>query len=40
MIDALIAQTAIALDMPLATFNQKHYAAVPQLKTFQPYRRA
>lgn len=40
MIDALIAQTAIALDVPLATFNQKHYAAVPQLRTIQPYRRA
>jgi predicted nucleic acid-binding protein len=39
MIDALIAQTAIGLEVPLATFNQKHYTAVPRLKTVQPYRR-
>lgn len=39
MIDALIAQTALVLDMPLATFNQKHYAAVPKLRMLQPYQR-
>jgi hypothetical protein len=39
LIDALIAQTALVLDLPLATFNQKHYAAVPRLRTLQPYQR-
>ena len=39
MIDALIAHTALALGMPLYTFNQKHYAAVAGLTTIQPYQR-
>jgi len=37
LLDALIGQTAVALDLPLYTFNQKHYAAVPNLRTVQPY---
>ena len=37
IIDALIAQTAIELDLPLHTFNQKHYAMIPGLQTIQPY---
>ena len=37
MLDALIGQTAIALHVPLCTFNDKHYAAVPRLQTVQPY---
>lgn len=37
MLDALIGQTAIALQVPLYTFNDKHYAAVPRLHTVQPY---
>ena len=37
ILDALIGQTAVALDLPLHTFNQKHYAAIPNLKTIQPY---
>ncbi len=28
---------AVALNLPLYTFNQKHYAAIPKLKTVQPY---
>ena len=39
IIDALIGQTAVALDVPLYTFNQKHYGAIPNLKTVQPYKR-
>ena len=39
IIDALIGQTAVALDVPLYTFNQKHYLAVPNLKTVQPYKK-
>ena len=39
LLDALIGETALALNLPLHTFNQKHYAAVPNLKTVQPYTR-
>ena len=35
--DVLIAQVAISLDVPLHTFNQKHYNAVPGLRTVRPY---
>lgn len=37
LLDALIGQTAVALQVPLYTFNDKHYAAVPALRTVQPY---
>lgn len=37
ILDALIGQMAAALKLPLYTFNQKHYAAIPDLKTVQPY---
>ena len=37
--DALIAQMAVSLNLPLHTFNQKHYVAIPNLQTVQPYRR-
>jgi predicted nucleic acid-binding protein len=37
LLDALIAHTAIELEAPLHTFNQKHYAAIPRLTTVQPY---
>jgi predicted nucleic acid-binding protein len=39
ILDALIAATAITHGLPLNTFNQKHFAAFPQLKTVQPYTR-
>ncbi|MBI5305543.1 MAG: PIN domain-containing protein [Chloroflexi bacterium] len=35
--DALIGQLAVSLDVPLYTFNEKHYAAIPNLRTRQPY---
>lgn len=35
--DALIGQTAVALNLPLYTFNQKHYDIIPNLHTVQPY---
>jgi len=38
-LDVLIGQTAVYLGLPLYTFNQKHYKAVSQLKTVQPYKR-
>lgn len=37
LLDSLIAQTAIGLNKPLATFNIKHYGAVTALQTVQPY---
>ena len=37
LLDTLIAHTAIELDAPLATFNQKHYLAIPKLQLVQPY---
>ena len=39
LLDALIAQTAIAFDVPLHTFNQKHYEMIPGLQTVQPYQK-
>jgi hypothetical protein len=35
--DALIGQTAVALNLPLYTFNQKHYDVILNLRTVQPY---
>ena len=40
LLDALIGQTAVALDLPLHTFNRKHYAVIPNLITTEPYNRA
>ncbi len=37
MLDALIGQLAVSMNIPLHTFNQKHFAAVPGLRTIQPY---
>ncbi len=35
--DALIGQTAVSLNLPLYTFNQKHYDIIPNLHTMRPY---
>jgi predicted nucleic acid-binding protein len=40
LLDALFGATAIALKLPLCTFNQKHYAAIPDLTTVQPYEKS
>lgn len=37
LLDSLIAATALSYGVPLHTFNQKHFAAVPNLQTIQPY---
>jgi len=37
LLDTLIGQTAVALNVPLYTFNEKHYRFVPGLQTVQPY---
>ena len=39
LLDALIGQTAAALDLPIHTFNRKHYDIVPDLVTIQPYQK-
>ena len=39
ILDALVAETAVGMHVELATFNQKHYAAVKALITTQPYER-
>ena len=36
-LDALIGQTALTLDVPLHTFNRRHYDFIPGLQTVQPY---
>ena len=40
ILDALIGQMAVSLNLPLHTFNQKHYAIIPGLKSVQPYEKA
>ncbi len=37
ILDVLIGQLAVALDLPLLTFNQKHYAVIPGIQLAQPY---
>ena len=39
ILDALIAETAVGLDTPLASFNIKHYSVVPNVQIVQPYDR-
>ncbi len=39
LLDALIGETAVALQLTLNTFNQKHCAAIPNLVTHQSYQR-
>jgi hypothetical protein len=39
LLDALIGQMAVVLNLPLQTFNQKHYSAIPDLKTIRPYKK-
>ncbi len=40
LIDVLVGQTAVALGVPLYTFNQKHYRFIPELQTIQPYEKS
>ena len=37
LIDVMIGQTALSLELPLYSFNQKHYDFIPGLSTIQPY---
>lgn len=37
LLDVLIGQTAVALNLPIYTFNRKHYVAIPNLTIIAPY---
>jgi predicted nucleic acid-binding protein len=37
LLDTLIADTAVGVNEPLATFNIKHYGVISALTTVQPY---
>lgn len=37
LLDVLIGQTAVALGVPLHTFNERHYSFIPGVQTIQPY---
>lgn len=37
MIDVLIAHSAIGLDVPIVTLNEKHFKIISGLKTIIPY---
>ncbi len=39
MLDVLIGQTAVAMGLPLHTFNQRHYRFMDSLTTIQPYKK-
>jgi tRNA(fMet)-specific endonuclease VapC len=39
ILDAVLASSAIRCNLPLATFNVKHFRAIPGLKIVQPYER-
>jgi predicted nucleic acid-binding protein len=39
VLDLLVAQVAVSLNLPLHTFNQKHFDAVIGLATIRPYER-
>ena len=37
LLDVLIGQTAVAMGLPLHTFNQRHYSVISGVQTVQPY---
>jgi predicted nucleic acid-binding protein len=37
MLDALIGECAVGLNVPLCTFNKKHFNAISSLKIIEPY---
>ena len=39
ILDVLIAHTSMALNLPLHTFNQKHFDVIPGLRTIRPCKR-
>lgn len=39
MLDALIGQLAVSLDIPLHTFNERHFFMIPGIRIVKPYER-
>ena len=39
IIDALIGQLAVDMNVPLYTFNEKHYLMIPKIRMIQPYKK-
>lgn len=39
IIDVLVGQLAVSSQIPLHTFNKKHYLPIPGLQTIQPYQK-
>jgi hypothetical protein len=39
MLDALVGECAVGLNVPLHTFNKKHFRAISSLKIVEPYTR-
>lgn len=39
ILDALIAETAVGMQTVLATFSEKHYCVIHNLRIFRPYAR-
>jgi len=40
ILDALIGQMAVAMNVALCTFNQKHYSVIPNVRILQPYEKS
>ena len=39
ILDTIIGQMAVELNLPLYTFNKKHYKAIAKLKIIEPYKK-
>ena len=39
LLDSLVGHTVVETNLPLHTFNKKHYAPIQNLTTIQPYRK-
>jgi len=39
ILDTIIGQMAVELNLPLYTFNKRHYKAIPKLKIIEPYKK-
>jgi len=40
VLDVLIGRIASSMELPLHTFNEKHYQGIPGLQTVQPYKKS
>ena len=40
ILDVLIGQMAVAMNVALCTFNQKHYSVIPNVRILQPYEKS